>query len=69
MNNPEATMHDSETTTGFEALDKAVHAAAIAISLARRVPAPLRPIGEQMIRAASSEPANIAEGSGRCGRD
>jgi four helix bundle protein len=34
-----------------------------------RVPAPLKPIAEQAIRAAASVPANLAEGAGRCGRD
>jgi four helix bundle protein len=69
MNNLEVTMHDRATSTGFDALDKAVRAAGIAISIARRVPAPLKPIGDQVIRAASSVPANLAEGSGRLGRD
>jgi four helix bundle protein len=69
MNNPEVTMHESATTTGFDALDKATRAASIAISLATRVPAPLKPIADQVIRSASSVPANLAEGSGRSGRD
>jgi four helix bundle protein len=69
MNNPEVTMHDQATTTGFDALDKAVEAAGIAISLAMRVPAPLKPIADQIIRSASSVSANIAEGQGRVGRD
>jgi four helix bundle protein len=67
QNNPEVTMYDS--ATGFDAHDKAVTAAGIAISLAMRVPAPLKPIADQIIRSASSVPANIAEGSGRSGRD
>jgi len=33
------------------------------------VPAPLRPIADQVIRAASSVPANLADGQGRTGRD
>ena len=69
MNNPEVTMHDRQSPTGFDALDKALEAASIAISLAMRVPAPLKPIADQVIRAASSVPANIAEGAGRSGRD
>jgi four helix bundle protein len=52
-----------------DVLDKATRAAAIAISLVMRVPAPLKPIADQVIRAASSVPANIAEGAGRSGRD
>ena len=69
MNNPEVTMHDRQQSTGFDALDKAISAAGIAISLVMRVPAPLKPIADQVIRAASSVPANIAEGAGRSGRD
>ena len=69
MNNPEVTMHETDPATGFNVHDKAVQAASIAISLAMRVPAPLKPIADQVIRSASSVPANIAEGSGRLGRD
>ena len=60
-------MHES--ATGFDAHDKAVTAAGLAISLVMRVPAPLKPIADQVIRSASSVPANLAEGSGRSGRD
>jgi len=69
MNNPEVTMHERQLETGFDALDKATTAAGIAISLAMRVPAPLKPIANQIIRSASSVPANLAEGAGRTGRD
>ena len=69
MNNPEVNMHETASATGFDAHDKAINAAAIAISLAMRVPAPLKPIADQVIRSASSVPANIAEGAGRSGRD
>ena len=69
MNNPEVTMHDRQQSTGFDALDKAIVAAGIAISIVIRVPAPLKPIADQVIRSASSVPANLAEGAGRSGRD
>ncbi len=48
---------------------RALQAAGIAIALAAAVRAPLRAIAEQVIRAAASVPANIAEGEGRSGRD
>jgi len=69
MNTQEATMHDDTTATGFQALDKAVEAAGIAISLVMQVPTPLKPITDQVIRSAGSVPANLAEGRGRTGRD
>jgi len=69
MNNPEVTMHEKQQPTRFDALEKATTAAGIAISLVMRVPAPLKSIADQVIRAASSVPANLAEGAGRSGRD
>ena len=65
MNNPEVTMQQTARETGFDALDKANEAAIIAISLVMRVPAPLKSIADQVIRSASSVPANLAEGRGR----
>jgi four helix bundle protein len=44
-------------------------AAGIAMKLVLRVPAPLRSLADQTIRAASSVAANLSEGHGRCGRD
>jgi four helix bundle protein len=58
-----------KTATGFEVLDKAVRAAGLAIALARRVPAPLKSLADQVIRSTSSVPGNLAEGAGRFGRD
>jgi len=69
MNNPEVTMHDAQQSTGFDARDKAIRHAGIAISLVMRVSAPLKPIADQVIRSASSVPANLVEGAGRSGRD
>jgi four helix bundle protein len=65
--NPEVTMH--QTATGFDVHDKAITAAGLAIGLVMRVPSPLKPIADQVIRSASSVPANIDEGAGRIGRD
>jgi four helix bundle protein len=69
MNSPEVTMTNADATTGFVAHEKALDAASIAIRLAMRVPASLRPIADQAIRSAASVAANLAEGRGRSGRD
>ena len=69
MNNKEATMHHTRNGNTFRVLDKATQAAGIAIAAAMRVPAPLKSIADQVIRSASSVPANLAEGHGRSGRD
>ena len=69
MNDPEVTMSNALTNTNLAALEKALEAASVAITLAMRVPAPLKSIADQVIRSASSVPANLAEGHGRSGRD
>ena len=55
--------------TGLIAHRHALEAAGAAIKLVLRLPTPLKPICDQVIRAASSVPANLAEGHGRSGRD
>ncbi len=69
MNDPEVTMPDVLANTGLIAHRKALAAAGAAIQLVMKVPAPLKSMGDQVIRSASSVPANLAEGHGRCGRD
>ena len=69
MNDPEVTMHNVLKNTNLVAHEKALEAAGVAITLAMRVPAPLKSIADQVIRSASSVAANLAEGHGRSGRD
>jgi len=69
MNDPEVTMSNVLTKANLIAHEKALEAAGDAITLVMRVPAPLKPIADQVIRSASSVPANLAEGQGRSGRD
>ena len=69
MNDPEVTMSNALTNTNLVAHEKALEAAGDAITLVMRVPTPLKSIADQVIRSASSVPANLAEGHGRSGRD
>ena len=59
MNSPEVIMPDVLATSDLTAHRKALEAAGTAISLVLRVPAPLKPIADQVIRSASSVPANL----------
>ena len=69
MNNQEVIMRNPVPTPGLIAHHKALEAAGIAISLVMSVPAPLKPLADQVIRSASSVPANLSEGHGRSGRE
>jgi four helix bundle protein len=69
MNHSEATMNNPPTNGNLIVTEKAITAAAEAISLVRRVPAPLKSLADQVIRSAASVPANLSEGHGRTGRD
>ena len=69
MNNQEVIMLNPVQQPGLIAHHKALEAAGIAIALVLRVPAPLKSLADQVIRSASSVPANLAEGHGRFGRD
>jgi len=62
-------MNNALPKNNLIATEKAIKAAAAAISLVKRVSAPLKSLADQVIRSASSVPANLAEGHGRFGRD
>lgn len=62
-------MPKTVAASGLAVYDFAVEAAGIALNLAVKVPAPLKPVADQLIRSASSVPANLAEGHSRTGRD
>ena len=55
--------------SGLVAAELAMEAAAISLKLVTRVPTRFRCLADQVIRSASSVPANLVEGNGRTGRD
>jgi len=50
-------------------LDLALRTAGTTIALVESVPGKFKSLQDQVIRSASSVPANLAEGAGRAGRD
>jgi len=68
MNDPEVTMLEPPPNQ-LIALTTALDGAGLALTLARRVPAPLTCLADQVVRSACSVAANLSEGHGRSGRD
>ena len=62
-------MLDALPDSSLIAHRKALQAAGTALVLVKRVPGPLKSLADQVVRSASSVPANLAEGHGRVGRD
>ena len=62
-------MRGPHPTSNFLTLSKAEEAAGIAISVVSDVRSPLKSLADQIVRSASSVPANLAEGAGRTGKD
>jgi hypothetical protein len=58
MNDPEVTVHDALPNSNLIDYCGALEAAGIELALVTRVPAPLESLADQVIRSASSAPAN-----------
>ncbi|MEP0772917.1 MAG: four helix bundle protein [Acidobacteriota bacterium] len=69
MNTTRTTPPPSTPNRSLTAHELALEAAGAAVALALKLPTPLRSLADQLIRSASSVPANLAEGAGRAGRD
>ncbi|MEN8164435.1 MAG: four helix bundle protein [Acidobacteriota bacterium] len=69
MNTTKPITSHPQSNNNLHALELALQAAGTAIALVDRVPTKLKSLQDQVIRSASSVPANIAEGHGRAGRD
>lgn len=69
MNDTEVTMFNALPSKTLDVHSVALEAAGLSIALVIRVPAPLKSIADQVVRSASSVPANLSEGHGRSGRD
>ena len=68
MNTTEESMHQASHENRFEVLDVALQASGTAIAIVGRVPTKYRSLADQVIRSASSVPANLAEGHGLTGK-
>ena len=69
MNDQEVIMHNAKPTQGFIAHEKAIAAAGLAINLVEALPRRFWSLSDQVIRSASSVPANLNEGLGRAGKN
>ena len=63
MNHSEVTMTNALNNGNLIVTEKALDAADEAISLVRRVPAPLKSLADQVIRSAASVPVSRAGGN------
>ena len=61
-------MHPASNGNTFLVLDIALQAAGTAIAIVDRVPTKFKSLTDQVIRSASSVPANLAEGNGLVGK-